>query len=41
MNDPLVLLGASFVLLCTSLIASVWPAWRACAVEPMTALRHG
>jgi putative ABC transport system permease protein len=41
MYDPLVLLSVSCVFLSISVIASIWPAWRACTVDPMAALRHG
>ena len=38
--DPFAYLGVIALLGCTSLIACGIPAWRAAAVDPMTALRY-
>jgi predicted permease len=39
-NDPRILIGALVTLLIVGLIASAVPAWRAAAVDPLTALRQ-
>jgi predicted permease len=39
-RDPLSFLGVALLLLCTALIASWIPAYRAARVDPMVALRH-
>ena len=39
--DPVMLLVATVLLCLAALLASVIPAWRAAAVEPMVALRNG
>jgi len=39
-RDPLLLLGATFVLSIVATIASLLPAWRAAGVDPMTAIRY-
>jgi putative ABC transport system permease protein len=39
-TDPVTFVGLSAVLLCTSVVASLLPARRAAAVDPVEALRH-
>jgi predicted permease len=39
-RDPLLLLGATFVLSLVATIACMIPAWRAAGVDPMTAIRY-
>jgi hypothetical protein len=40
-DDPPVIVCVSCVFLFTSTVASFGPAWRACTVDPISALRHG
>ncbi|MEO7999350.1 MAG: FtsX-like permease family protein, partial [Gemmatimonadaceae bacterium] len=39
MGSPIILVGVVAVMLCTSVLASIIPAWQAGRVSPMTALR--
>jgi uncharacterized membrane protein len=39
-RDPLLLLGATFLLSTVASLASAFPAWRAAGVNPMTAIRY-
>jgi putative ABC transport system permease protein len=39
-RDPMLLLGATFVLSLVASLASAFPAWRAAGVNPMTAIRY-
>ena len=39
-RDPLLLLGATFVLSLVATIACIIPAWRAAGISPMTAIRY-
>jgi putative ABC transport system permease protein len=39
-RDPLLLLGATFVLSVVASLASAFPAWRAAGVNPMAAIRY-
>ena len=37
---PLLILGATLVLAVVATLASIFPAWRAAGVNPMTAIRY-
>jgi putative ABC transport system permease protein len=39
-RDPLLLLGATFVLAMVAALACIIPAWRAAGINPMTAIRY-
>ena len=39
-RDPLLILGATLVLSVVATLASIFPAWRASGVDPMTAIRY-
>ena len=39
-RDPLLLLGATFVLSLVATLACIIPAWRAAGINPMTAIRY-
>jgi ABC-type antimicrobial peptide transport system permease subunit len=39
-RDPMLLLGATFALSLVATLASLFPAWRAAGVNPMTAIRY-
>jgi predicted permease len=39
--DPVVILCVGCVFLFTSAVASLWPAWKASGIDPMTAFRRG
>ena len=39
-RDPMLLLGATFTLALVATLASLFPAWRAAGVNPMTAIRY-
>ncbi|HLY40680.1 MAG TPA: ABC transporter permease [Terracidiphilus sp.] len=39
-RDPMLLLGATFVLSAVATLACVVPAWRAARIDPMTAIRY-